>query len=87
MKVTDRLIQDTRKKEKKHRAHLKEEEEICTYRTRVRHEAVNREPGAFGTVLGEGLNTRRNVFDETAVFHTEERQAAISESTKEIDGE
>ena len=47
-----------------------EEEETLTYFPRTRQRAVNQEPGAFGSAMGEGINTRKSVFDDTAVFET-----------------
>lgn len=70
MRVTDRLIQDAKKREKKQRIQREEEEETLTYYPRMRQRAVNQEPGAFDSVMGEGINTRKSVFDDTAVFET-----------------
>ena len=68
MRVTDKLIQDAKKREKEQRTQWDGEEETYTYFPRMRQGAENQEPGAFGSVLGEGINTRRSVFDEGAVF-------------------
>ena len=70
MRVTDRLIQDAKKREKRRRAPGDEAEETYTYLPRTRQKAVNQEPGAFGSAMREGINTRRSAFDESAVFRT-----------------
>lgn len=74
MRVTDRLIQDAKKREKRRRAPGDEAEEAYTYLPRTRQKAVNQEPGAFGSVMGDGINTRGSVFDEGAVFRVGGRQ-------------
>lgn len=71
MRVTDKLIEDAKKREKRQKVQRDEEEETYTYCPRMRQGALNQVPGAFGSVLGEGINTRRSVFDEGALFHTE----------------
>ena len=53
MRVTDRLIQDAKKREKRRRAPGDEAEETYTYLPRTRQKAVNQEPGAFGSVMGD----------------------------------
>ena len=70
MRVTDKLIQDAKKREKRKNIQGDEEEETLTYFSRTRQRAVNQEPGAFGSAMGEGINTRKSVFDDTAVFET-----------------
>lgn len=70
MRVTDKLIQDAKKREKRKKIQGDEEEETLTYFPRTRQRAVNQEPGAFGSAMGEGINTRKSVFDDTAVFET-----------------
>lgn len=72
MRVTDRLIEDAKRKKKKRREEWDEEEETLRYAVRRQMRDVNREPGAFGSEMGEGINTRRSVFDETAVFRVDE---------------
>ncbi len=69
MRVTDKLIQDAKKREKRKKIQG-DEEETLTYFPRTRQRAVNQEPGAFGSAMGEGINTRKSVFDDTAVFET-----------------
>ena len=58
MRVTDRLIQDAKKREKRRRAPGDEAEETYTYLPRTRQKAVNQEPGAFGGIchlwVGDG---------------------------------
>lgn len=68
MRVTDKLIQDAKKRDKRRGAPGDSEEETYTYFPRTRQRAVNEEPGAFGTAMREGINTRKSVFDESAVF-------------------
>ena len=70
MRVTERLIQDAKKREKRRGALREEEEERYTYFPRIHREALNQEPGAFGSAMREGINTRRSAFDESAVFRT-----------------
>lgn len=70
MRVTDKLIQDAKKREKKRIIPGDEEEETLTYCPRMRRGAVNQEPGAFGSAMEKGINTRKSVFDEGAVFKT-----------------
>lgn len=70
MRVTDKLIADAKKREGKNRRLQEEEEETYTYRKAEKYRAVNAEPGSFGSVLEQGINTRKNVFDDTAVFDT-----------------
>lgn len=74
MRVTDKLIQDAKKREKRQKVQWDEEEETYTYFPRIRQSAVNREPGAFGSVMEAGINTRGSVFDETAVFRLGDRK-------------
>ncbi len=72
MRVTDRLIEDAKRKKK--RQEIGEmEEETLTYFRRKKKVAVNQEEGVFGSVMGDGINTRKSVFDETAVFRVENR--------------
>ena len=56
MRVTDKLIQDAKKREKRKKIQGDEEEETLTYFPRTRQRAVNQEPGAFGSAMGEGIN-------------------------------
>lgn len=70
MRVTDKLIHDAKKKREKNRLLPEEEEETFTYRIREKSGAVNQEPGAFGSAMEKGINTRKSVFDEGAVFET-----------------
>lgn len=72
MRVTDRLIEDAKRK-KKYQEIRETEEETLTYFRRKKRVAVNQEEGVFGSVMGDGINTRKSVFDETAVFRVENR--------------
>ena len=74
MRVTDRLIEDAKKKQKqkRKREEWEEEEETYRYAHRKRIRDQNREPGVFGSGMGEGINTSKSVFDEMAVFWMDE---------------
>ena len=74
MRVTDKLIHDAKKKKEKNRSLPEEEEETFTYRIREKSRSVNTEPGAFGSAMEQGINTRKSIFDETAVFCTDTEQ-------------
>ncbi|MDE6961466.1 MAG: hypothetical protein K2P27_11480 [Lachnospiraceae bacterium] len=86
MRVTDKLIQDAKKREKKRNVQRDDEEETYTYFPRMRREALNQSQGAFGSVLEEGINTRKSVFDESAVFCMGDRKggAGMTEGERDI---
>ena len=85
MRVTDKLIQDAKKREKRKNMQG-DEEETYTYFPRMRQEALNQSPGVFGSAMGEGINTRKSVFDEGAVFRMGDRQegAGMTEGERDI---
>ena len=41
-----------------------------TYTSWKRQKPLNQQPGGFNQGKMEGINTRKNIFDETAVFNT-----------------
>ncbi len=74
MKVTDLLIRENQeKKKKKQQADFSdEEEETYTYQERPRQTSLNEGPQVMTGKTFEGINSRKSVFDRTAVFHTGE---------------
>lgn len=75
MQLTDRLIRDTgRKNIEKNALPFEEEEDTMSYASRDRQKPLNQQAGVFHQQKLEGINTRRSVFDETAVFRTEEKE-------------
>ena len=72
MRLDDRLA--AQQKKKKGAANIPEEEETLTYRTYSRETALNREQGVFQNQTFEGINTRKSIFDRTAVFSREPGQ-------------
>lgn len=75
MQLTERLIRDTSGKMKRKNAQpFEEEENTVSYASRDRQKPLNRQTGVFHQQKLEGINTRRSIFDETAVFMTEERE-------------
>lgn len=65
MRLDDRLAAQQKKKRA---GNIPEEEETLTYRAYSRETALNREQGIFQNKTFEGINTRKSVFDRTAVF-------------------
>lgn len=75
MHLTERLIRDTSGKMKRKNAlPFEEEEDTMTYAPRERQKPLNQQAGVFQQQKLGGINTRRSVFDETAVFTTKERR-------------
>jgi len=75
MRVTERLIRDTNQKNKRKAAPpSEEEEETTTYALQKRQVPLNHQKGVFHQGTFEGINTKKSVFDETAVFFVEERK-------------
>lgn len=74
MRVTDRLIEDAKRKEKNRKKVLEEEEETLLYSPRKMVQHLNRESGVFESGMNEGINTRKSVFNETAVFRVEDNE-------------
>ena len=70
MRVLERLVQDNEKRKKKKQAYGREEdaEETMTYMYRKKQPYLNGDTGVFSGKSLEGINTRKSVFDETAVF-------------------
>ncbi len=73
MRVLDSLIKDREKKKKKAREleDSEEEEETLTYKERGRQVPMGDGPEALTARTFEGINSRKDIFDRTAVFHTE----------------
>lgn len=75
MQLTERLFRDTGRKMKgKNVQPLDEEEDTMSYASRDRQKPLNQQAGVFHQQKLEGINTRKSVFDETAVFITGERR-------------
>lgn len=69
MRVLEQIAQDNVKREKKRRSNGQDEaEETFTYAPRLKQPFITDESGAFSKKVFSGINTRKNVFDETAVF-------------------
>ncbi|MBR3607419.1 MAG: hypothetical protein IKL51_07590 [Lachnospiraceae bacterium] len=70
MRVTEKLLlRNNQQKNKK--KHEDEWEETMTYDTRQRNQALNdRKRDSFFSSMNEGINTRKNIFDRKAIFHT-----------------
>lgn len=66
MRIDDRLAKMNREKNRKKPP--PDEEDTLTYAERTRQADLNKSKGAFETKTWEGINTRENVFDRTAVF-------------------
>ncbi|MCI8727627.1 MAG: hypothetical protein HFG66_16245 [Hungatella sp.] len=70
MRVTEQLIRHRNEKKRKESSAVSEEEETMTYTSWKRQKPLNQQPGGFNQGKMEGINTRKNIFDETAVFNT-----------------
>ena len=70
MRVTEQLIRHRNEKKRKESSAVSEEEETMTYTSLKRQKPLNQQPGGFNQGKMEGINTRKNIFDETAVFNT-----------------
>ena len=70
MRVTEQLIRHRNEKKRKESSAVSEEEETMTYSSWKRQKPLNQQPGGFNQGKMEGINTRKNIFDETAVFNT-----------------
>ena len=70
MRVTEQLIRHRNEKKRKESSAVSEEEETMTYTSWKRQKPLNQQPGGFNHGKMEGINTRKNIFDETAVFNT-----------------
>ena len=70
MRVTEQLIRHRNEKKRKESSAVSEEEETMTYPSWKRQKPLNQQPGGFNQGKMEGINTRKNIFDETAVFNT-----------------
>lgn len=72
MRLGDRLAKQQQNNKKK--PVQETEEETLTYLSRKREHALNEGRGVFQGKTFEGINTEKNVFDRTAVFHVREEQ-------------
>uniref|UniRef100_UPI004057A8F5 hypothetical protein n=1 Tax=Agathobacter sp. TaxID=2021311 RepID=UPI004057A8F5 len=70
MQITERLIRNTNEQNKKKKQNLEEnEEETLTYLKKQLQISINGDKGVFGQQVFEGINTRKSVFDQNALFH------------------
>ncbi|MCC8163858.1 MAG: hypothetical protein LIO86_12010 [Lachnospiraceae bacterium] len=70
MRVTDRLIEDAKKRARKPEP---EDEEMDEYMERRRQPYLNEKKAVFDDDTFGGFNTQKSVFDRTAIFRTGER--------------
>ena len=70
MRVTEQLLRHRNEKKRKESSAVSEEEDTMTYTSWKRQKPLNQQPGGFNQGKMEGINTRKNIFDETAVFNT-----------------
>ena len=70
MRIDDRLVKQNRELAKKKKQRLEEDEEWLTYAVRQRMTPINKDKGIFPDE-SSGINTRKSVFDRTAIFHTQ----------------
>ena len=77
MRLTDRMLQETKKlnKQKKKENDIqqdKDEDEMgMMYMPRPKIGYLNKNKGVFGGEDDTSINTAKSVFDRTAVFHTD----------------
>lgn len=71
MRLTDRLIKDTEKKQNAQRPIEEDEEETMTYQERRPIVSLNAAPGVFESKMERGINSEKSIFDKTAIFRTE----------------
>lgn len=74
MRVSEQLARQASQQEKKRRQAPSEEEETMTYKKKIWPQPVNQELSVFDTHKFQGINTQKNVFDATAVFHVKSRR-------------
>ena len=67
MDVTERLIRK-RNENKGKQTGTFQEEETMSYASWKRQEPLNRQAGAFHQGKLEGINSRKSIFDEKAIF-------------------
>ncbi|MCD8249231.1 MAG: hypothetical protein LUC60_05190 [Lachnospiraceae bacterium] len=70
MRVTDRLIEDAKKRARKPEP---EDEEMDEYMERRRQSYLNENKGVFGDGAFDDFNIQKSVFDRTAIFRMGER--------------
>lgn len=75
MRLTDRLIQDTQRKqnEQKKRRIADEPDDMQIEHDPIHFMPINKQKGAFDGInnSGSSINTAESVFDRTAVFRTD----------------
>ncbi len=72
MRLGDRLAKQ--QLENRKRPMEPAEEETLSYLARRRGEALNAQQDVFSGNTFQGINTEKNVFDRTAVFHVRDGQ-------------
>ncbi len=70
MRIDDRLVKQNRELAKKRKQQFEEDEEWLTYAVRQRMTPINKDKGVFPEE-SSGINTRKSVFDRTAIFNTQ----------------
>lgn len=70
MRVTEQLIRRQNEKKRRQADPSWEEEETMTYASWRRQKPLNQQAGVLNQGKMEGINTRKSVFDSTAVFET-----------------
>ncbi|MCD7738367.1 MAG: hypothetical protein LUH58_04915 [Lachnospiraceae bacterium] len=71
MRVTDKLIEETKKKAEKPEP---EDEEMDEYMEWKKQPSLNEYRGVFDSNTFGGINTQKSVFDQKAIFHTEGKE-------------
>lgn len=68
MRLNDRLIRDTKKKDRARRSLDDAEEETMTYQERRTSVSLNTAGDVFDSRLDHGINSDKSIFDKTAIF-------------------
>ncbi|MCC8140629.1 MAG: hypothetical protein LIO67_10110 [Lachnospiraceae bacterium] len=71
MRVTDKLIEDAKKRARQPEP---EDEDMDEYMERTRRSYLNEDKGVFDRTPFDGFNSAGSVFDRTAVFHTKGKE-------------
>lgn len=73
MRLTDRLIKDTEKRQNIRRLPNDDDgEETMTYQERKPLISLNTAPSVFDSQFNRGINSEKSIFDKTAIFRTGE---------------
>ncbi len=73
MRVTESLLRQNNLKNKNKNRYNEDDEPTQTYREeRWEYWALNQNKTAFDSPLDDGLNSRKSVFDQQAIFRTKE---------------